>query len=94
MCTLIQHFPCISCNRTGYEGKWSWVGTTLNPYCEGNDTMRMIDDDRFIRTTYKNWFFGTDNTGDLMSEENLEALVKRIKRFKTVHLVSKYAVGR
>ena len=67
--------------------KWSWVGTTLNPYYEGNDTGHMISDDRFIRTTLRSWFFGRDNSGDLMSEDNMLALMERGKLMGDVLLV-------
>ncbi|XP_076436686.1 uncharacterized protein LOC143276151 isoform X2 [Babylonia areolata] len=68
--------------------RWEWLGTTLNPYYEGNDTGRMISDDRFIRTTRPNWFFGRDNSGDLMSVDNMVALMDRARRMGDVHLVT------
>ncbi|XP_011883276.1 PREDICTED: cap-specific mRNA (nucleoside-2'-O-)-methyltransferase 2 [Vollenhovia emeryi] len=59
--------------------RWNWLATTLNPYCEGNSYDRMVADDRFIRHTLKHWCFGDDNTGDIMSVRNLDALVERSK---------------
>lgn len=64
------------------------MGTTLNPYYEGNSVMQMIDDDRFIRNSYRHWFFGEDNSGDLMSEQNLKALKTKLRSIGDVHLVS------
>lgn len=57
--------------------RWSWLATTLNPYCEGNSYDSMIADDRFIRHTLRHWCFGADNTGDVMNLRNLDALVER-----------------
>ncbi|XP_014233319.1 cap-specific mRNA (nucleoside-2'-O-)-methyltransferase 2 isoform X1 [Trichogramma pretiosum] len=56
--------------------RWNWLATTLNPYYEGNKHCNMISDDRLIRHTLDNWFFGEDYTGNLLSCENLEALLK------------------
>ena len=72
---------------SGYEGHWDWLATTLNPYYEGNAVGQMINDDRFIRHTQRSWYFGADNTGDLMSLRNLEGLKKMIDN-KEVNLVS------
>ena len=44
---------------------WTWLGTTLNPYYEGNNLHNMISDDRFIFDTLDNWYFGKDNTGNV-----------------------------
>lgn len=57
--------------------QWDWLATTLNPYCEGNSYDSMVADDRFIRHTLKHWYFGDDNTGDIMDLRNLDALVKK-----------------
>ena len=82
------------CVRAGFDTrKWNWVGTTLNPYYEGNDTGRMINDDRFIRTTFNNWFFGRDNSGDLMSEDNMLALMERAELLGDVLLVRMAVAG-
>eukprot|EP00051_Salpingoeca_urceolata_P011537 m.143144 g.143144 ORF g.143144 m.143144 type:complete len:1528 (+) comp17159_c0_seq2:219-4802(+) len=53
---------------------WDWTGLTLNPYYENIDPSAIIDDDLFILCTESNWCFGRDNTGDMMSVENIEAL--------------------
>ena len=74
-----------------YQGDWDWIATTLNPYYEGNDNGHMIGDDRLIRHTGDNWYFGVDNTGNLMSERNLEGLKKLIGD-RQVDLVSRLSV--
>ncbi|KAK9694391.1 FtsJ-like methyltransferase [Popillia japonica] len=69
------------------EIEWDWLGTTLNPYYEGNP--EMIPDDRLIRHTYKNWYFGSDLTGDITKYYNFQALVGLVKtKMKQVHLVT------
>ena len=61
--------------------KWSWLGSTLNPYYEGNATSTMINDDRFISHTIKTaynksgWIFGPDTTGDMLNRSNIEGLI-------------------
>ncbi|XP_071950422.1 cap-specific mRNA (nucleoside-2'-O-)-methyltransferase 2-like [Antedon mediterranea] len=86
--TSLNHF-CKS--RPDYTYlQWRWVGTTLNPYYEGNSLGCMIADDRFIQETLPNWFFGVDDSGDLMQRENLEGLLTRtqIAEMDEIHLVT------
>ena len=60
---------------------WEWLGSTLNPYYEGNPTSSMINDDRFILHTLKTsennsgWIFGPDTTGNMLKKDNLEGLI-------------------
>ncbi|KAL4218782.1 FtsJ-like methyltransferase [Mactra antiquata] len=61
-----------------YTGQWHWLASTLNPYYEGNSIKQMIDEDRFIRCSVDNWYFGEDGTGNLMVLENLEGLRSRL----------------
>ncbi|KAI4459466.1 hypothetical protein MML48_6g00013730 [Holotrichia oblita] len=68
------------------EVQWNWLGTTLNPYYEGNP--EMIPDDRLIRYTYKNWYFGSDLTGDITKYYNFQALVDLVKTKMKVQLVT------
>ncbi|XP_072374747.1 cap-specific mRNA (nucleoside-2'-O-)-methyltransferase 2 isoform X2 [Scyliorhinus torazame] len=68
--------------------KWQWFANTLNPYNEGNETGTMIMDDRFIVDTLPCWYFGPDNTGDIMVYKYLEGLIKITQPMKTIHLVT------
>ncbi|XP_036149848.1 cap-specific mRNA (nucleoside-2'-O-)-methyltransferase 2 isoform X1 [Monomorium pharaonis] len=63
--------------------QWNWMATTLNPYCEGNSYDSMVADDRFIRHTLEHWYFGVDNTGDIMDLRNLDALLKKSESLKS-----------
>ncbi|XP_038663070.1 cap-specific mRNA (nucleoside-2'-O-)-methyltransferase 2 isoform X2 [Scyliorhinus canicula] len=75
--------------RTHYKTwKWKWVANTLNPYNEGNDTGTMIMDDRLIVDTLSCWYFGPDNTGDIMVYKYLEGLMKFTQHMKKIHLVT------
>ncbi|XP_055603684.1 cap-specific mRNA (nucleoside-2'-O-)-methyltransferase 2 [Uranotaenia lowii] len=67
---------------------WRWFANTLNPYYEGNCSGYMIPDDRFILPTLRQWCFGDDFTGDIMRRENVETIVTRAEKFKTVNLVT------
>lgn len=48
----------------------------------------MIDDDRFIRESFDFWYFGKDNTGNLMDFKNLEGLLDLVSTMGDIHLVS------
>lgn len=67
---------------------WDWLAMTFNPYYEGNSYNKMISDDRFIMYTLHNWFFGSDNTGDLMSLENLDALIEKARKKGKISLIT------
>lgn len=70
--------------------QWKWLGTSLNPHCETNTADCTIVDDRLILQTPDCWYFGDDNTGDVMSAANLAGLERLIQQEMngTVHLVS------
>lgn len=38
----------------------------------------MVDDDLFISKTYDNWYFGGDNSGNVMNRHNILDLKKKI----------------
>ncbi|NXG61079.1 CMTR2 methyltransferase, partial [Hemiprocne comata] len=67
---------------------WNWVANTLNPYHEANDTLTMIMDDRLIANTLPWWYFGPDNTGDVMTLKHLTGLQNFVSNMTTVHLVT------
>lgn len=71
-----------------YKGLWTWLGSTLNPYYEENPLGKMIDDDRFIRESFDFWYFGKDNTGNLMDFKNLEGLLDLVSTMGDIHLVT------
>lgn len=61
------------------EVEWDWLAMSLNPYYEGNSSKSAINDDRFIIRTLSNWYFGVDNTGNVMSLENIEGLNQQVQ---------------
>ncbi|XP_069822487.1 cap-specific mRNA (nucleoside-2'-O-)-methyltransferase 2 isoform X1 [Dendropsophus ebraccatus] len=67
---------------------WNWVANTLNPYHEANDGLVMIADDRLIANTLPWWYFGPDNTGDIMTTRYLDGLQKFISNMSSLHLVT------
>ncbi|XP_077197575.1 cap-specific mRNA (nucleoside-2'-O-)-methyltransferase 2 [Paroedura picta] len=67
---------------------WNWVANTLNPYHEANDTLMMIMDDRLIANTLPWWYFGPDNTGDVMTLTHLTGLQHFVSNMAAVHLVT------
>ncbi|CAN2389290.1 Cap methyltransferase 2, partial [Pristimantis euphronides] len=67
---------------------WNWVANTLNPYHEANNDLVMIADDRLIANTLPWWYFGPDNTGDIMSARHLDGLQKFISNMSFVHLAT------
>ncbi|KAM4721963.1 cap-specific mRNA (nucleoside-2'-O-)-methyltransferase 2 [Rhinophrynus dorsalis] len=67
---------------------WTWVANTLNPYHETNDGVVMIADDRLIANTLQWWYFGPDNTGDIMTYNYLTGLQQFISNMSAVHLVT------
>ncbi|KAM6223146.1 LOW QUALITY PROTEIN: cap-specific mRNA (nucleoside-2'-O-)-methyltransferase 2 [Rhynchocyon petersi] len=73
-----HRFPC----------EWSWVANTLNPYHEANDNLMMIMDDRLIANTLQWWYFGPDNTGDIMTLKYLTGLQSFISKMATIHLIT------
>ncbi|CAF2095478.1 unnamed protein product [Rotaria magnacalcarata] len=80
--------------RKGFHSskcRWEWTGLSLNPYYEGNDQEAMVDDDRFIIETLDRWYFGIDNSGNILDTNNIQALWKRVRtdpKITGVHLVT------
>ncbi|XP_057569391.1 cap-specific mRNA (nucleoside-2'-O-)-methyltransferase 2 [Hippopotamus amphibius kiboko] len=73
-----HRFPC----------DWSWVANTLNPYHEANDNLMMIMDDRLIANTLHCWYFGPDNTGDIMALKYLTELQNFVNSMTPIHLIT------
>jgi cap2 methyltransferase len=68
--------------RKGFSSSqrhWEWTGLSLNPYYEGNDQEAMVDDDRFIIETLDRWYFGIDNSGNILDTNNIKGLWKRVR---------------
>eukprot|EP00047_Mylnosiga_fluctuans_P021933 m.111139 g.111139 ORF g.111139 m.111139 type:complete len:967 (+) comp9081_c0_seq2:644-3544(+) len=62
----------------GSELDWDWCGLTLNPYFEDNDNAAMVEDDKFILETFPHWYFGRDDSGNIMNAENIRGLWARM----------------
>ena len=62
---------------------WQWFAQTLNPYYEHDSSTAsmLIDDDRLIFHTIddNHWDFGIDNTGNIMSEMNINHYIARFQ---------------
>ena len=71
-------------NRYGRGFLWKWVGTTLNPYYEGNTLNEMVADDRLIIETFSNWDFSSDFSGNIMNFDNFESFTKKHKNINLV----------
>lgn len=44
----------------------------------GNTSKEMVDDDLFISKTYNHWYFGGDNSGNIMNRHNIADLQKKV----------------
>lgn len=62
---------------------WQWFAQTLNPYYEhdASTASMLIDDDRLIFHTIddNHWDFGIDNTGNIMSDVNINHYITRFQ---------------
>ncbi|XP_041848992.1 cap-specific mRNA (nucleoside-2'-O-)-methyltransferase 2 isoform X2 [Melanotaenia boesemani] len=67
---------------------WCWVANTLNPYHEANGGSTTIADDRLIAHTLPWWFFGSDNTGDIMIQKHLLDMQAFVSNMRRVDLVT------
>ncbi|XP_053491479.1 cap-specific mRNA (nucleoside-2'-O-)-methyltransferase 2 isoform X1 [Ictalurus furcatus] len=67
---------------------WTWAANTLNPYHEANGRSCTIADDRLIAHTLPWWFFGSDNTGDIMLQKHLLELQVFVGNMRSVDLVT------
>ena len=62
------------------ELDWRWMALSLNPYFEGNDLGAMIDDDALIMQTYKRWYFGRDNSGNILVQDNIRGIWEQARK--------------
>ncbi|KAL1007301.1 hypothetical protein UPYG_G00084700 [Umbra pygmaea] len=67
---------------------WTWAANTLNPYHEANRGETAITDDRLISNTLPWWFFGSDDTGDIMSQNHLLELQGFVRNMRSVDMVT------
>ncbi|XP_048776785.1 cap-specific mRNA (nucleoside-2'-O-)-methyltransferase 2-like isoform X2 [Ostrea edulis] len=84
----LNNIQSINLVTNEYQGTWTWLGSTLNPYYEGNPLGKMIDDDRFIKGSVDYWYFGEDNTGNLMDISNYEGLLTVASTMGNIQLVT------
>jgi cap2 methyltransferase len=68
--TALNHFL----KQNNPKVQFTWTATTLNPYYEGNSSNYTIFDDRFILPSLERWYFGVDQTGNIMNLENIEGM--------------------
>ena len=83
--SAMNHFVRNSIHR---EAQWQWRGVTLNPYYEGNQAAALIDDDRLLVETRRNWMYGADNSGDIRVVENIRSFWTEVRRMGAVHAVT------
>ncbi|XP_066504359.1 cap-specific mRNA (nucleoside-2'-O-)-methyltransferase 2 isoform X2 [Hoplias malabaricus] len=73
---------------SGIPCDWNWVANTLNPYNEANGRSCTIADDRLIAHTLPWWFFGSDDTGDIMLQKHLLELQAFVRNMRRIDLVT------
>lgn len=84
--TALNHY--IKTSKSTLYCDWSWAANTLNPYHEANSGSATIADDRLIANTLPWWFFGSDNTGNVMSQKHLLELQAFVANMRRVDLVT------
>lgn len=67
---------------------WSWAANTLNPYHEANGGRTTIADDRLIANTLPWWYFGSENTGNIMTQKYLLELQTFVANMRRVDVVT------
>ncbi|XP_074474979.1 cap-specific mRNA (nucleoside-2'-O-)-methyltransferase 2 [Sebastes fasciatus] len=83
--TALNHY--IKTSESTRYCDWTWAANTLNPYHEANGGSTTIVDDRLIANTLPWWFFGSDNTGNIMVQKHvleLKAFVANMRRVDVV----------
>nr|XP_020466264.1 cap-specific mRNA (nucleoside-2'-O-)-methyltransferase 2 [Monopterus albus]XP_020466269.1 cap-specific mRNA (nucleoside-2'-O-)-methyltransferase 2 [Monopterus albus]XP_020466278.1 cap-specific mRNA (nucleoside-2'-O-)-methyltransferase 2 [Monopterus albus]XP_020466286.1 cap-specific mRNA (nucleoside-2'-O-)-methyltransferase 2 [Monopterus albus]XP_020466294.1 cap-specific mRNA (nucleoside-2'-O-)-methyltransferase 2 [Monopterus albus]XP_020466301.1 cap-specific mRNA (nucleoside-2'-O-)-methyltr len=84
--TALNHY--IKTNQSTCYCDWSWAANTLNPYHEANGGNMTITDDRLIANTLPWWFFGSDNTGNIMVQKHLLELQEFVSNMHRVDMVT------
>uniref|UniRef100_G3PTM3 Cap-specific mRNA (nucleoside-2'-O-)-methyltransferase 2 n=1 Tax=Gasterosteus aculeatus aculeatus TaxID=481459 RepID=G3PTM3_GASAC len=84
--TALNHYTKTS--ESARHCDWSWAANTLNPYHEANGSGATIADDRLIANTLPRWFFGSDNTGDVMTQKHLLELQAFVANMRRVDVVT------
>ncbi|XP_044056215.1 cap-specific mRNA (nucleoside-2'-O-)-methyltransferase 2 [Siniperca chuatsi] len=84
--TALNHY--IKTSESTRYCDWNWAANTLNPYHEANGGSTTIADDRLIANTLPWWFFGSDNTGNVMIQKHLLELQAFVSNMRRVDLVT------
>ncbi|CAG9534338.1 unnamed protein product [Cercopithifilaria johnstoni] len=65
---------------------WCWYANSLNPHYEWNSPFDMFLDDELITSTCPNWFFGPDNSGDILkwTNEYISGIVEKVGKFSLI----------
>ncbi|XP_058486263.1 cap-specific mRNA (nucleoside-2'-O-)-methyltransferase 2 [Solea solea] len=84
--TALNHY--IKTSESTRYCDWSWAANTLNPYHEANGGSTTIVDDRLIANTLPWWFFGSDNTGNIMIQKHLLELQVFVSNMRRVDVVT------
>lgn len=84
--TALNHY--IKTSESTRYVDWSWAANTLNPYHEANGGSTTIADDRLIANTLPWWFFGSDNTGNIMIQKHLLELQAFVANMRSVDVVT------
>ena len=68
---------------SGAAAPWQWIGSTLDPLCEQNDSDATLGrgavQGRFLAQTREHWEFGADGSGNLCDAANAAAIVRRAR---------------
>lgn len=84
--TALNHY--VKTSESTRYCDWSWAANTLNPYHEANSGSTTIADDRLIANTLPWWFFGSENTGNIMLQKHLLELQVFVANMRRVDLVT------
>ncbi|KAM9410498.1 cap-specific mRNA (nucleoside-2'-O-)-methyltransferase 2 [Pholidichthys leucotaenia] len=84
--TALNHY--IKTSKSTQYCDWSWTANTLNPYHEANGGSTTVADDRLIANTLPWWFFGSDNTGNIMIQKHLLDLQAFVSNMRRIDLVT------